>query len=46
MLSILPFVPDDGEASRGEASRIVNGLLAAVPPGSCLAITQAACLAR
>jgi hypothetical protein len=41
MLSILPFVPDDGEASR-----IVNGLLAAVPPGSCLAITQAACLAR
>jgi hypothetical protein len=35
MLGILPFVSDDGEASR-----IVNGLLAAVPPGSYLAITD------
>jgi len=35
MLGILPFVADDAEA-RG----IVNGLLAAVPPGSYLAITH------
>jgi len=35
MLGVLPFVPDDGEARR-----VVNGLLAAVPPGSYLAITH------
>ena len=35
MLGILPFVADDAEASG-----IVNGLLAAVPPGSYLAITH------
>jgi len=35
MLGVLPFVPDDGEARR-----VVNGLLAAVPSGSYLAITH------
>jgi O-methyltransferase involved in polyketide biosynthesis len=35
MLGILPFIADDAEASG-----IVNGLLAAVPPGSYLAITH------